>query len=66
MKLDAKLEITNNLASKKGFRRDPASVCQISVAKEANSNKYYMFVNSSKNPTGDKFRVRNIFYLPIN
>ena len=57
MRLDAKLEIINNLASKNGYKKDPAASCQISLAKDSNSNNKYMIVTNSKKPLGDKFKV---------
>ena len=67
MKLEATLEIVNNLACKSGFRKNLPCSSQISVGKD--QNKYYILVSSSKNPSGDKFRVninimdKNITYL---
>jgi hypothetical protein len=58
MKLEANLEIVNNLACKKGFRKNPPCFSNITIGKDPNSNKYYLIVSSSKNPTGDKFKVK--------
>ena len=65
MKLDATLEIINNIAA--GYRKNPACFSQLSLAKDQNS-KYFLIVNNTKKPTADKFRVilvvlQNSFYI---
>lgn len=57
MKLDATLEIINNIAT--GFRKNPACFSQLSLAKDQNS-KYFLIVNNTKKPTADKFRVLSL------
>lgn len=58
MKLEANLEILNNLAH--GFRKNPPAYSHLSLAKDQNSSKYYLIINNTKKPVADKFRVRNI------
>lgn len=57
MKLEANLEIVNNLACKKGYRKNTSCFSNLTIGKDSNSNKYYLIVTSSKNPTGDKFKI---------
>ena len=54
MKLDATLEIINNIAT--GFKKNPACFSQLSLAKDQHS-RYFLIVNNTKKPTADKFRV---------
>jgi hypothetical protein len=63
MKLEASLEVINNLASHKGYKKVPASFCQLSFAKDPNAGKYFLIVNSTKKPSADKYRVP--FFLVI-
>lgn len=60
MKLDAELEILNNLAATKGFKnKNQTFFSQLSFAKDSNASRYFLFVNSTKKPAGDKFRLSN-------
>lgn len=57
MKLEAHLELINNLASKSGYKKSPSVYCQLSLAKDPNSSKCYLIVNNNKKPAPDKYRV---------
>ena len=57
MKLDAHLEIINNLASTKGFKKNPSYHSQLSFAKDSNSGKHFLIITNAKKPNADKFRV---------
>ncbi len=60
MKLDAHLEIVNNLAN--GFRKNQSLYSQLSFAKDNQSNKYVLLIKNTKKPNADKFRVINFFF----
>jgi hypothetical protein len=57
MKLEANLEVVNNMANHKGYKKVPPCFCQLSFAKDSASNKFFLIVNSTKKPTVDKYRV---------
>ena len=57
MKLDANLEIINNLASVKGYKKNPTVYSQISFAKDSSSGKHFLIINNTKKPHADKFKV---------
>ena len=58
MKLDAHLEIVNNLAN--GFRKNQSLYSQLSFAKDTQSNKYVLLIKNTKKPNADKFRVSRL------
>ena len=60
MKLDAHLEIVNNLAN--GFRKNQSLYSQLSFAKDNQSNKYVLLIKNTKKPNADKFRVNKISF----
>jgi hypothetical protein len=66
MKLEANLDVVNNLAHKKGYTKSPACFSQLSFCKDAASNKYFLIVNSTKKPTADKYRVYRYRYIYMN
>lgn len=58
MKINANLEIVNNLAVKTGYKAASRSYySQLSLAKDQNSNKYFLIINNTKKPVADKFKV---------
>ncbi len=57
MKLEANLEVVNNMANHKGYKKVPPCFCQLSFAKDSASNKFFLIVNSTKKPHADKYRV---------
>jgi hypothetical protein len=62
MKINANLEIVNNLAIKTGYKSASRSVySQLSLAKDQSSNKYFLIINNTKKAVADKFKV--IFIL---
>ena len=69
MKLDAHLEIINNFATSKGYKsKNGSHFSQLSFAKDQNTGKYFLIVNSTKNPIAEKFKVSyfaNIAILPL-
>jgi len=63
MRLDAILEVVNNVAN--GYRKNNACQSRLCLAKDEKSSKYYLIVNNCKKPTNDKFRVIYLIY-PLN
>ena len=57
MKLEANLEIINNVVNQGGYKKSPPTFCQLAFVKDSGSNKYLLIVNSTKKPTADKYRV---------
>ena len=58
MKINANLEIINNLAVKTGYKAASRSLySQLSLAKDQNTSKYYLIVNNTKKAVADKFKV---------
>ena len=58
MKLNAHLEIINNLAIKSGLNsKSKTYYSTLSLAKDQSSGKYFLIVNNTKKPIADKFRV---------
>lgn len=58
MRINANLEIVNNLAVKTGYKSASRSYySQLSLAKDQNSNKYFLIINNTKKTVADKFKV---------
>jgi hypothetical protein len=58
MKINANLEIVNNLAIKTGYKSASRSIySQLSLAKDQSSNKYFLIINNTKKAVADKFKV---------
>lgn len=68
MKLDADLEIINNIAASRGYKngKNQTFYSQLSFAKDQSAGRHYLIVNNTKKPTADKFRVTCFLQIECN
>ncbi len=57
MKLDAHLEIVNNLAI--GYKGSRSCLSKLSLAKVQDSTQYFLITNNTKKPSAEKYKLFN-------